>query len=51
MILGIVLVVAERQGDAIYAFVMGAISGIVAIIGATRVPRSAEEDSEEAARR
>ena len=50
-ILGVVLVAAERQGDAVYAFVIGALAGIVALIASTRVPRAVEEDTEETARR
>ena len=49
--LGIVLVYAGRQGDAIYAFLIGAVAGIIAVVLTTlqkRLPHAAsEEDPEE----
>ena len=55
LILGIVLVYAERQGDAIYAFLFGAVAGIIAVVLATLQKRpshtASAEDPEEIPRR
>ena len=45
--LGIVLVYAERQGDAIYAFFIGAVAGIIAVVLTTLQKRALHTASEE----
>ena len=55
LILGIVLVYAERQGDAVYAFLIGAVAGIIAVVLTTLqrrpAPTASAEDAEEVPRR